>query len=183
MLLLSSLCQQRLEARSVAMQMRGDEAPVHISEATRKKAEAAKSYIENMYKLQHQNIQDRLERCDLTLVCQCTFASKCLWVRDWLSTAETDKICKVWRIWTSRAPQAQCCDWKSSGIQAADSPTTIHSGVVRLPLIGTRPALSTGLHTLRRSGRLQAHSMVPVVCLCQSQASWGACAHQRDCAM
>ena len=85
-LLLSSSCQQRLEARSLAMQMRGDEAPVHISEATRKKAEAAKSYIENMYKLQHQNIQDRLERCDLTLVCQCTFASKCLWVRDWLST-------------------------------------------------------------------------------------------------
>jgi len=37
---------------------------VHISEATRKKAEAAKSYIENMYKMQHQNIQDRLERCD-----------------------------------------------------------------------------------------------------------------------
>lgn len=43
---------------------------MHISEATRKKAEAAKSYIENMYKLQHQNIQDRLERCNLTLVCQ-----------------------------------------------------------------------------------------------------------------
>ncbi len=37
---------------------------MHISEATRKKAEAAKSYIENMYKMQHQNIQDRLERCD-----------------------------------------------------------------------------------------------------------------------
>ena len=46
------------------MQHRGDESPVHISEATRKKAEAAKSYIENMYKVQHQNIQDRLERCD-----------------------------------------------------------------------------------------------------------------------
>ncbi|KAK9825923.1 hypothetical protein WJX81_007164 [Elliptochloris bilobata] len=44
------------------MQLRGDEPPLHISEATRKKAEAAKSYIENMYKMQHQNIQDRLER-------------------------------------------------------------------------------------------------------------------------
>ena len=61
------------------MQVRGDEAPVHISEATRKKAEAAKSYIENMYKLQHQNIQDRLERCDLTPKCQCVLAFKCLW--------------------------------------------------------------------------------------------------------
>lgn len=32
------------------------------SEQTKKKVQAAKSYIENMYKVQHQNIQGRLER-------------------------------------------------------------------------------------------------------------------------
>ena len=45
------------------MQLRTDEPPLQISEATRKKAEAAKSYIENMYTMQHQNIQERMERC------------------------------------------------------------------------------------------------------------------------
>ena len=33
------------------------------SEQSRKKAQAAKEYIENMYKLQQQSIQERLERC------------------------------------------------------------------------------------------------------------------------
>lgn len=45
------------------MQLMTDEPPLQISEATRKKAEAAKSYIENMYTMQHQNIQERMERC------------------------------------------------------------------------------------------------------------------------
>jgi hypothetical protein len=33
------------------------------SEQSRKKAQAAKEYIENMYKLQQQSIQERMERC------------------------------------------------------------------------------------------------------------------------
>ena len=39
---------------------RQDEGP---SEDTRKKAQAAKSYIENMYKVQYQNYQQRTDRC------------------------------------------------------------------------------------------------------------------------
>ena len=39
---------------------RQDEGP---SEDTRKKAQAAKSYIENMYKVQYQNFQQRTDRC------------------------------------------------------------------------------------------------------------------------
>lgn len=41
---------------------RQDEGP---SEDTRKKAQAAKSYIENMYKVQYQNYQQRTDRCSL----------------------------------------------------------------------------------------------------------------------
>lgn len=37
-----------------------DEAP---SEDSKKKAQAAKSYIENMYKVQYQNHQQRTDRC------------------------------------------------------------------------------------------------------------------------
>ena len=33
------------------------------SEQAKKKAQAAKEYIENMYRLQQQSIQERMERC------------------------------------------------------------------------------------------------------------------------
>lgn len=33
-----------------------------VSEASKRRAQAAKSYIENMLKLQHRNRQDRLDR-------------------------------------------------------------------------------------------------------------------------
>lgn len=36
---------------------------------TRRKAEAAKSYIENMYKVQQHNVTERRERCDLISRC------------------------------------------------------------------------------------------------------------------
>ncbi len=48
---------------------RQDEGP---SEDTRKKAQAAKSYIENMYKVQYQNYQQRTDRC-----CQNTHKPSC----------------------------------------------------------------------------------------------------------
>lgn len=38
------------------------EAPPMVSEETKKRVAAAKSYIENMYKVQHQNIQERYAR-------------------------------------------------------------------------------------------------------------------------
>lgn len=38
-----------------------DPAPV-VSEETKKRVAAAKQYIENMYKVQHQNIQERYAR-------------------------------------------------------------------------------------------------------------------------
>jgi len=40
----------------------GNDAPVTASEETRAKVEAAKAKIENMYKVQNQNIQERLSR-------------------------------------------------------------------------------------------------------------------------
>lgn len=39
------------------------------SEQSRRKAQAAKEYIENMYKLQQQSIQERMERCAPATVC------------------------------------------------------------------------------------------------------------------
>jgi hypothetical protein len=40
----------------------GGGAPVQMSEETKRRVAAAKSYIENMYKVQHQNIQERYAR-------------------------------------------------------------------------------------------------------------------------
>ena len=37
------------------------------SEQAKKKAQAAKEYIENMYRLQQQSIQERMERCVLAI--------------------------------------------------------------------------------------------------------------------
>jgi hypothetical protein len=39
----------------------GDTPPA-VSEETKRRVAAAKSYIENMYKVQHQNIQERYAR-------------------------------------------------------------------------------------------------------------------------
>lgn len=61
---------------------RQDEGP---SEDTRKKAQAAKSYIENMYKVQYQNYQQRTDRCSEVTSPMCT-------VRDavWVCNFSTD---------------------------------------------------------------------------------------------
>ncbi len=40
----------------------GSELPAGVSEETKRKVAAAKSYIENMYRVQHQNIQERYAR-------------------------------------------------------------------------------------------------------------------------
>ena len=40
------------------------------SEQAKKKAQAAKEYIENMYRLQQQSIQERMERCVWLTTCR-----------------------------------------------------------------------------------------------------------------
>ena len=56
---LQVLSQQIMAGQNARSDGGPDRAP---SEETRKKAQAAKSYIENMYKIQHQNMQGRVYR-------------------------------------------------------------------------------------------------------------------------
>lgn len=65
---------------------RQDEQVPGPSEDTRKKAQAAKSYIENMYKVQYQNFQQRTDR----------FSSSCMLYLCWLSSKST-VLCVLYR--------------------------------------------------------------------------------------
>lgn len=163
------------------MQMRGDEAPVHVSEATRKKAEAAKSYIENMYKLQHQNIQDRLERCNLTLVCECTFASKCLWVGGWLTmhTVDTDKAVQALADLDFQSSASAVLQLRG---QCITDSRKRDKGSYWCSQTSTSWNMTSFVHWLasvvsmvQTPGSHYAPSGLSVL----SQASWGACARQR----
>lgn len=58
---------QRLSGRgkdvgTAAETATGDAVPLAVTEEAKKKAQAAKSYIENMYKLQHENVRERFNR-------------------------------------------------------------------------------------------------------------------------
>jgi hypothetical protein len=66
--------------------MEGGGGSVALSDDTKKRVAAAKSYIENMYKVQHQNIQERYARrvtvyaCARVRACGCVCGCVCVCV-------------------------------------------------------------------------------------------------------